>query len=53
MTIKNSTFDDISEIFRLYELATDLQKTKIPARTTWPKFSESLISTEINEDQTI
>ncbi len=28
MEIQNSTIDDIDEIFRLYKLATDLQKAK-------------------------
>ena len=50
MTIKNSTFDDISEIFRLYDLATNFQKIKFPTNT-WPKFSESLIISEINDNR--
>lgn len=28
MIIKNSTREDIDEIFRLYRIATDFQKTK-------------------------
>lgn len=50
MPIKNSTLNDISEIFRLYDLATKFQKIKFPTNT-WPKFSESLIRSEINDNR--
>jgi len=45
MEIQNSTFNDIGEIFRLYKIATDFQKTKITVH--WPEFERSLIETEI------
>ncbi len=47
MIIANSTSRDIDEIFRLYRLATDYQKTRISV--CWPKFEESLIEREIKE----
>ncbi|NIF06500.1 GNAT family N-acetyltransferase [Chryseobacterium sp. Tr-659] len=49
MTIQNSTHHDIDEIFRLYKIATDLQKTKFPVH--WPEFERSLIETEIKENR--
>ena len=50
MKIHNSTLNDISEIFRLYELATNFQKLKFPANT-WPKFNQNLISSEIIDNR--
>lgn len=49
MQIENSTTHDIAEIFRLYEIATDFQKTKYSVH--WPKFELSLIETEIKENR--
>ncbi|WP_426329127.1 GNAT family N-acetyltransferase [Pedobacter sp. R-06] len=49
MQIENSTAHDIPEIFRLYEIATDFQKTKYSVH--WPKFELSLIETEIKENR--
>ena len=50
MKITNSTEQDIIEIFQLYKLAADFQKVKFP-ENQWPKFSESLIKTEISENR--
>ncbi|NIG54554.1 GNAT family N-acetyltransferase [Chitinophaga sp. Cy-1792] len=47
MEIRNSTSKDIDEIFRLYKIATDFQKTKFTVH--WPEFEQSLIATEIAE----
>ncbi|MEY8760445.1 GNAT family N-acetyltransferase [Chryseobacterium tongliaoense] len=49
MVIKNSNSNDIEEIFRLYRLATDFQRTK--KIVLWPEFEKSLIETEINENR--
>lgn len=49
MEIKNSTPDDIYEIFRLYEIATAFQKTKFSLH--WPEFEKSLVETEIAENR--
>ena len=48
MTIQHSTKEDISEIFRLYELATEFQKVKFP-ENHWPKFEEHMVAKEIVE----
>lgn len=45
MKIENSTKEDIDEIFRLYKVATDLQKSKFSVH--WPEFERSLIEAEI------
>lgn len=45
--IKNSSKNDIDEIFRLYKIATDFQKTKYSSH--WPEFDKKLIETEISE----
>ena len=50
MEIKNSTKDDIHEIFRLYEVATEFQKTKKFA-VHWPAFEKQLIEIEIAENR--
>lgn len=47
MIIKNSTKNDIDEIFRLYKIATEFQKSK--SIVPWPQFKKNLIITEINE----
>ncbi|MBT2623648.1 GNAT family N-acetyltransferase [Chryseobacterium sp. ISL-6] len=46
MRIENSTEKDISEIFRLYKLATEFQKEKFP-ENQWPEFDQTLIEYEI------
>lgn len=50
MTIKNSTLDDIPEIFRLYQLATDYQRVKFPGNL-WPDFDPDFIATEVLENR--
>lgn len=50
MKISNSIIEDIPEIFRLYELATDFQKIKFP-ENHWPKFDEAMIMKEVLEDR--
>ena len=45
MKIENSTTKDIEEIFRLYKIATDFQKTRFTV--CWPEFKRSLVETEI------
>ena len=47
--IKNSSIDDIDEIFRLYKIATDFQKSKFFVH--WPEFKPELIDTEIRENR--
>lgn len=47
MLIQNSTSEDIDEIFRLYKIATDFQKSKFFVH--WPEFKRELIETEITE----
>lgn len=49
MKINNSTIDDIDEIFRLYEIATDFQKTRFTNH--WPVFERSLVETEVAENR--
>lgn len=47
--IQNSKLIDIDEIFRLYKIATDFQKTRFIVH--WPEFDKSLIATEIAENR--
>ncbi|MDF1613275.1 GNAT family N-acetyltransferase [Stygiobacter electus] len=47
--IQNSNKNDIEEIFRLYKIATDYQKTKFSVH--WPVFDRTLIETEISENR--
>jgi ribosomal protein S18 acetylase RimI-like enzyme len=47
--IQNSNSNDINEIFRLYKIATDFQKTKFTVY--WPEFDRKLIETEISENR--
>ena len=49
MDIQNSRLKDIDEIFRLYKIATEFQKTKFAVH--WPEFERSLIETEIAENR--
>lgn len=46
MNLGKSTKEDIPEIFRLYELATEFQKLKFP-KNHWPQFDPALVSTEV------
>lgn len=50
MNITNSTLDDIPEIFRLYQLATDYQKITF-AGNIWPEFDQDFIATEVIENR--
>ena len=50
MNIKNSTADDIPEIFRLYNLATEYQREKFPDNE-WPDFDPDFIKTEVDENR--
>lgn len=49
MQIINSNIGDIDEIFRLYNIATDYQKTRYIVQ--WPEFERSLVETEIKESR--
>lgn len=50
MKITNSTEKDTSEIFRLYKLASEFQKTK-QTIIVWPIFNKELVETEILENR--
>ena len=47
MKIQNSTSEDIDEIFRMYEWATNLQRAHkvVP----WPRFDRNMIANDIDE----
>jgi len=45
MVIENSTIEDIDEIFRLYGLAKDYQKSN--GAVLWPEFDRDLVAKEI------
>ena len=47
--IQNSNINDIDDIFRLYKIATDFQKTRFSEH--WPEFDRTLIETEIAENR--
>jgi len=47
MLIENSSFEDVTEILRLYEYARTYQKDK--GVVYWPEFDKTLIETEILE----
>ncbi len=47
--VQNSNINDIDEIFRLYKIATDFQKTRFTVH--WPEFDRKLIETEIAENR--
>jgi ribosomal protein S18 acetylase RimI-like enzyme len=47
--IQNSSSNDTDEIFRLYKIATDFQKTRFTNH--WPEFDRKLIETEISENR--
>ena len=50
MTIKNSTIEDLPEIFRLYRLASAYQKS-VNAVVVWGEFDKGLIEREIAENR--
>ena len=50
MIIANSTLEDIPEIFRLYNLATQYQRDKFPDNE-WPEFDPEFIKTEVLENR--
>lgn len=50
MKIETSIPKDIPEIFSLYGLATEYQKTIFP-ENTWPTFERELVETEIQEQR--
>jgi RimJ/RimL family protein N-acetyltransferase len=47
--IRNSNINDIDEIFRLYKIATDFQKTRFTVH--WPEFDRTLIENELAENR--
>lgn len=49
MIITNCLTEDIHEIFRLYKIATDFQKTRFSVH--WPEFDKNLVATEIAESR--
>jgi ribosomal protein S18 acetylase RimI-like enzyme len=50
MQIENSNPNDQSEIFRLYKIASEYQKTKKTV-VVWPDFEKQLVETEIAENR--
>ncbi|MEP7233496.1 MAG: GNAT family N-acetyltransferase [Ginsengibacter sp.] len=50
MKIENSTANDITEIFRLYKIASEYQKAKQTV-VVWPDFKRELVETEIAENR--
>ncbi|AUC76423.1 GNAT family N-acetyltransferase [Olleya sp. Bg11-27] len=50
MTIQNATINDIEDIFKLYKIASDYQKTKKTV-VVWPDFERQLVATEIKENR--
>jgi ribosomal protein S18 acetylase RimI-like enzyme len=50
MQIVNSTANDIPEIFRLYRMASDYQRSKQTV-VVWPDFDQELVETEIGENR--
>lgn len=47
--IQNSNCNDTDEIFRLYKIATDFQKTRFTSH--WPEFDRKLVEIEISENR--
>ena len=45
MEVKNSTLNDVKNIFELYRIATDFMKSK--NQVSWPEFPQELIESEI------
>jgi ribosomal protein S18 acetylase RimI-like enzyme len=50
MQIENSIPNDQTEIFRLYKIASEYQKTKKTV-VVWPDFEKQLVETEIAENR--
>jgi GNAT superfamily N-acetyltransferase len=50
MRIENCNAEDISEIFRLYRIASEYQKS-LNAVVVWPEFDVHLVETEIKENR--
>ncbi|WP_339841814.1 GNAT family N-acetyltransferase [uncultured Maribacter sp.] len=50
MNVYNSTTKDIDEIFKLYGIASDFQRSKKTV-VVWPDFDRSMVSDEINENR--
>lgn len=50
MHIENSTINDLDEIFRLYAIASEYQKSKKTV-VVWPIFERQLVETEIAENR--
>jgi ribosomal protein S18 acetylase RimI-like enzyme len=50
MRIENCNAEDISEIFRLYRIASEYQKS-LHAVVVWPEFDIHLVETEIKENR--
>lgn len=50
MEIKNCTINDIDEIFKLYKIASNYQKTKKKV-VVWPNFKRELVEKEIKENR--
>lgn len=48
MHIENCTIEDMDEIFRLYRIASDYQRSKKTV-VVWPEFERSLVEREIAE----
>lgn len=48
--IENSTLADITEIYRLFRLAADYQRSKKTV-VVWPEFDRELVETEIKENR--
>jgi len=50
MIIENCTAQDIDEIFRLYRIASEYQKSK-EGVVVWPEFERNLVANEITENR--
>src|SRR5258705_3023328 len=50
MKIENCLPEDIDEIFRLYKIASEYQKSKQTV-VVWPEFKKQLVETEIAENR--
>jgi ribosomal protein S18 acetylase RimI-like enzyme len=50
MKIENSIPNDIPEIFRLYRIASDYQRSKKTV-VVWPEFERQLVETEVKENR--
>ncbi len=48
--IASSTLEDINEIFRLYRLATEFQRSKF-LDNIWPAFDRTMVTKEISEQK--